>query len=444
LLSTGPVTRPVALTQNAEPLGWLDGQSALAVAPESTGVYENGGRRVLRRRVVHCAGDRAQHDRGALRVADQQRAARPERGGGDIKMARSKKRGKRGRRRSSAKAGLAPGAVVFIGEQKVDQVRIDIIDYDATRLDEYRGVSVERCRELARAQGVTWINVNGLHDAKLIEELGASFGWHPLTLADLVDTAQRPKAEAFPDYFFVVLKMVEYAQTGMKIEHVSLILGGGYVVSFLEDEGDVFDAVRERLRAAKGRIRALQADYLAYALMDAVVDQYFMAVELIGDHIEDIDDRILTEPRPEDVQEIHRLKRDMLSLRKAVWPLREEIGALEKSDSPLISEGTRLFLRDLYDHTIQVIDMVETFRDIIAGVHDTYLSTISNRMNEIMKMLTIVATVFIPLTFIAGVYGMNFEYMPELKWRLGYYVIWGVMGCIGLGMLAYFKLRRWF
>jgi magnesium transporter len=229
----------------------------------------------------------------------------------------------------------------------------------------------------------------------------------------------------------------------VKVEHVSLILGDGYVISFLEDEGDPFDEVRQRLRSANGRIRAMKADYLAYALMDAVVDHYFLAIEGIGDRIEEIDDRLLTDPRPEDIQEVHRLKRNILDLRKAVWPLREEIGALEKRESPLFCAETKVFLRDLYDHTIQAIDMLETLRDILGGLQDTYLSSMSNRMNEVMKMLTIIATIFIPLTFIAGVYGMNFEHMPELKWRRGYYLIWGIMIAIGIGMVTYFKKKKW-
>jgi len=227
------------------------------------------------------------------------------------------------------------------------------------------------------------------------------------------------------------------------LEHVSLILGENYVISFLEDEGDVFDGLRERIRTAKGRIRSMKSDYLAYALMDAVVDNYFQAMESIGDHLEEIDDKIMVDPKPDDIQEINRLKRDILSLRKAVWPLREEIGVLEKSESLLVSPDTKIFFRDLYDHTIQIIDMVETYRDILGGMHDVYLSSISNRMNEIMKVLTIIATIFIPLSFIVGVYGMNFEYMPELKWRWGYYMVWGLMVMAGIGMLGYFKRKKW-
>ncbi len=360
-------------------------------------------------------------------------------------MSQPAKRKKRKVGGSGIKTGMSPGTMVFIGEQKKDRVRIDVIDYSETVLNELRDVSVNQCGDLAKADSVTWINVNGIHDIGLIEALGKCFGLHALTLEDIVNTGQRIKTEEYPGYIFIVLKMMTFneAANNIEIEHVSLILGENYVLSFLEDEGDVFDAVRGRIRSAKDRIRSMKSDYLAYALMDAVVDHYFLALERIGDHIEDIDDRILAEPKPDDIGEIHRLKREILSLRKAVWPLREEIGALEKSRPEMIRPETGVFLRDLQDHTIQVIDMVDSFRDILGGMHDTYLSSISNRMNEIMKVLTIIATIFIPLTFIVGVYGMNFENMPELRWPMGYYMIWGVMLAVGIGLLVYFKRRKW-
>lgn len=360
-------------------------------------------------------------------------------------MAKVKIRGREKPRRHSAKAGLPPGTVMFIGEQEMDMARVDLIDYNESQLEELRDVSVDRCGEQAKSPGVRWINVNGIHNVGLIESLGKCLDLHPLTLEDIVNTAHRPKTEEFPKYIYIVLKMISYDEATNKaeIEHVSLILGENYVVSFQEKDGDVFDTVRERLRTAKGRIRSMKADYLAYALMDAVVDNYFLAVERIGDRIEDMDDRILADPEPDDMQQLHQLKRDILGLRKAVWPLREEIGALDKSESALIRPETKVFLRDLYDHTIQIIDIVETFRDILGSVHDTFLSSMSNRMNEVMKVLTIIATIFIPLTFIAGVYGMNFEYMPELKWPWGYFFILGVMLVISIGMIGYFRKKKW-
>ncbi len=355
------------------------------------------------------------------------------------------RRKRREKPRLSAKAGLSPGTMVFIGEREMNTARIDLIEYSESQLNELRDVSIDRCGDSVKTPGVSWINVNGIHNVGLIESLGKRLDLHPLTLEDIVNTTHRPKTEEFPEYIYVVLKMISYDETVNQtaIEHVSLILGENYVVSFQEKDGDVFNTVRERLKTTKGRIRSMKADYLAYALMDAVVDNYFLAVERIGDRIEDFDDQILVDPKPDTMLEVHRLKRDILNQRKAVWPLREEIGALDRSESTLIRPETKMYLRDLYDHTIQVIDMVETFRDILGSMHDTYLSGISNRMNEIMKVLTIIATIFIPLTFIAGVYGMNFEYMPELKWPWGYFLVLGIMLAVGIGMLGYFRRKKW-
>jgi magnesium transporter len=251
--------------------------------------------------------------------------------------------------------------------------------------------------------------------------------------------------EEFPGYVFMVLKMIAFnedTQT-IDIEHVSVILGDHFVISFLEDDGDVFDGVRDRIRASGGRIRWMKADYLAYSLLDAVVDHYFLAVERMGDVIEEVDDRLLVNPHPGDIREIHGLKRAILSLRKAVWPIREEVAMIVKSGSTLLTAETKVFWRDLYDHCIQIIDLVETHRDILAGMHDTYLSTLSHRMNEVMKVLTIISTIFIPLTFIAGVYGMNFKEMPELEWRGGYYTVWAVMIVIGVSLYLFFRRKHW-
>ena len=360
-------------------------------------------------------------------------------------MARSTKKKKRKPSGSGIKSGMAPGTMVFIGEQRQEQARIDLMQYSETGFDELGNVTVRQCGESAKLPGITWMNVSGVHDLSLIEALGSCFGIHPMTLEDIVNTTQRPKIEEFPQHLFIVFKMMTWneAAGSLLIEHVSLILGENYVLSFIEGAGDVFDTVRSRIRAAADRIRSLGADYLAYSLMDAVVDQYFLIVERISDRIEDIDEQILTEPRSEDIKEIHHLKRDILKLRKAVWPFREGVGKITKSGSSLVREETGIFWRDLHDHSIQIIDMAETCRDTLSGLHDTYLSSISNRMNEIMKMLTIISTIFIPLTFIAGVYGMNFEYMPELRWRFGYSAVWGLMLAIAFGLTIYFKRKKW-
>ncbi|KQC14216.1 MAG: magnesium transporter, partial [Methanosaeta sp. SDB] len=280
----------------------------------------------------------------------------------------------------------------------------------------------------------------------LIQDLADRFRLHPLTTEDIVNTAQRPKAEEYGNYLFLALRMLTYdeGRNAIASESVSLIVGEGYLISFQEREGDVLDPLREGIRTGKGKVRSSGSDYLAYRIMDSVVDEYFVAIEKLGDHVERLDELILTAPEAGQMRELHRLKREILALRKAVWPLREEVAAVAKSESALIAAATRIYLRDLYDHTIQIIDMIETYRDLLGGMHDTFLSSISNRMNEVMKVLTVIATIFIPLTFIAGIYGMNFKYMPELSWPAGYFLVLGLMVLIAAAMLTFFRRRGWF
>jgi magnesium transporter len=264
-------------------------------------------------------------------------------------------------------------------------------------------------------------------------------------MEDILHTDQRPKMEDFEDYIFIVTKMLFFDQEKreLKAEQLSLILGENYVVTFQERVGDVFEPIRERIRKGKGRVRKMQSDYLAYALIDAVVDHYFIVLEKIGETVESLEEELVTNPTPETLQAIHHLKRELIFLRKSVWPLRELISGLERGEASLIQEKTTVFLRDVYDHTIQVIDTVESLRDMVSGMLDVYLSSVSNRMNEVMKVLTIIATIFIPMTFIAGIYGMNFENMPELKWPWGYPLVWCVILAIGIVMLGYFKKKKW-
>jgi len=287
--------------------------------------------------------------------------------------------------------------------------------------------------------------VDGIHQVEVLELLGECFGLHPLVLEDILNTDQRPKMEDFSEYIFVVLKTFSYNDQSDEVEpeQISLILGPSLVLSFQERAGDVFDPIRERIRNGKGRIRRMGADYLAYALLDSIVDHYFIVLEQVGEDVEFLEEELVTNPTPETLQTIHNLKREMIFLRKSVWPLREVIGALERGESSLIKESTGIYLRDVYDHTIQVIDTIETFRDMISGMLDIYLSSVSNRMNEVMKVLTIIATIFIPLTLVAGIYGMNFQYMPELGWRWGYPIVWLVMLVIGAVMLVYFRRKKW-
>ncbi len=349
-------------------------------------------------------------------------------------------------KRGSNKRGLPPGTPVFVGEKKVEEVKISYMDYDEVKVEEGEAKEIDACFPFKDTPTVTWINIDGLHQVDFIEKIGKHFDLHPLIVEDIVNTHQRPKVEEFENYLFIVLKMlyVDEKSDETQIEQVSLIVGKNYVISFQEREGDIFEPVRERIRSGKGRLRKNGADYLAYALMDAVVDNYFIILERIGEKIEDLEDMVVSNPRPETLQKIHRLKRETIFLRRSVWPLRELVNSLERAESPLIQKSTRIYLRDIYDHTIQVIDSVETYRDMLTGMHDTYLSSVSNRMNEVMKVLTIIATIFIPLTFIAGIYGMNFEFMPELKWHWAYFAVWGVMVLIAIFMVIYFKRKRWF
>jgi magnesium transporter len=357
----------------------------------------------------------------------------------------SKRKRSRENPRSGQKAGLAPGTPVFIGERRQDTAKISIIDYSPERFEEIPGATLADCARFKGGDNTTWINVSGIHDVNLIQDMANLFGLHPLTAEDIANTSQRPKVEEFGDYIFFAMKIVAYDEENAAIdyENVSIILGKNYVLSFRERDSNVLDHLKDRIRSGKGIVRGEKADYLAYAIMDGVIDKYFVTIEKIGDHIEDVDDAILASSGAVQMQELHRLKWEVLFLRKAIWPLREEIAAIVKSESPLIGATTRIFLRDLYDHAIEIIDMVETYRDIIGGMHDTFLSSISNRMNQVMKVLTIIGTIFIPLTFIAGVYGMNFENMPELKWKWGYFIVLGFMAVLGIVMLAIFKKRKW-
>jgi len=302
-------------------------------------------------------------------------------------------------KKRSKKAGLPPGTLVHIGEKKTEKVKITIIDYDETQFQEKEVKTIEECLSFKDKPTVTWINIDGIHQIDIIEKIGKHFNIHPLILEDILNTGHRPKMEDLEDYIFIVSKMLYYDEEDIEIkaEQISLILGSNFVISFQECEGDIFNPIRQRIKNGKGRIRKAGADF----------------------------------------------KREMIFLRKSVWPLREVISGLERGESSLIHESTGIYLRDVYDHTIQVIDIIDTLRDTVFGMHDTYLSSISNKMNEVMKVLTIIATIFIPLTFIAGIYGMNFKYMPELEWHWGYFALWSVMIAIVVSMMFYFKRKKW-
>lgn len=347
--------------------------------------------------------------------------------------------------RKARKAHHPPGTLIYVGDKKIDKIRMTALDYDEKQFEEKEVESVESLFKFRDSSTVSWINIDGLHEVDRIEKLGSHFGIHPLVLEDVVNTEQRPKLEDMGDYIFIVLKMMSFnkAENRVEAEQISLIIGKNYLLTFQERVGDVFHGIRERIRNYQGRIRKMGSDYLAYTLVDAIVDNYFVVLEVVGDQIENMEDEVMTNPTTKTMQTLQKIKRRLLFLRKSVWPLREVISHLERTESKLIQKQTHPYFRDVYDHTIQVVDMLETMRDMNSGMFDMYLSSISNKMNEVMKVLTIIATIFIPLTFIAGIYGMNFEYMPELKWHWAYFSVWGVMAAVVIVMVAYFKKKKW-
>lgn len=348
-------------------------------------------------------------------------------------------------KRRSAKTGLPPGALIHIGRQHAEKAKITLCEYDESRFQEREISTLEGILPPPAGAAVTWIHIDGLQEIRLLEQMGGNFRLHPLTLEDILNTEQRPKSEDHGDYLYIVLRLFHEGDDGSLIpEQVSIVLGANWLISLQEKEGNLIAPVRERLRNEKGRLRkAAGADYLAHALLDAIVDSYFVILDKFEEKIEHLEDALIGRPSPQTLRAIQALKREIILLRKSVWPLREMVGGLARSDSPLIREQSVIYFRDIYDHAVQVIDTIETYRDMLSGMLDIYLSSISNRMNEIMKVLTIIATIFMPLTFLAGIYGMNFKYMPELEWRWGYFAIWGVMIIIAIFMLIYFRRKKW-
>jgi len=335
---------------------------------------------------------------------------------------------------------------VYTGEQAVGKVDITLIDYDEQTFEERSLQSLDECAVYKAKPTATWINVEGVNNPVIIEKIGDCFGLHRLVTEDLMNVVQRPKVEDYGEYLFVVLKMLTYDEKDGRIvpEQVSLIVGENFLLSFQEGvKGDVFPLIRDRLRAGKGKIRKMGVDYLAYSLLDALVDGYFVILEKLGERIDLLEEELITRPARSIMEQLYQLKRELLFMHKAVWPLREVVSALVRRESPLIRETTTPYLRDVYDHVVQAIDSVEIYRDMLSTMLDLYLSSVSNRMNEIMKVLTIIATIFMPLTFLAGVYGMNFKHMPELEWKYGYFGLWGIMIGIGVGMYFYFRRKKW-
>ena len=348
-------------------------------------------------------------------------------------------------RRMASKVGMPPGSLVYTGEKEHPAAKITITRYNEQTIVERQLEAFDASQMVADPGEVTWINVTGVSKVKDLEKLGECFKIHPLVLEDILEVGQRPKVEDYDDYLYIVLNSIRPVGEDEELaaEEISLVLGPHYLLSFYVGDDDIYAPVRARLLQGKGRIRKLGADYLAYALIDLVVDNYFLELEKFGDQVESLEDEVVARPSPQTLRDVHRFKNDMIMLRKSLWPLREVIARLERRESPLISESLGNYFRDVYDHTIIAIDTVETYRDILSGMLDIYLSSMSNRLNQIMKVLTIIATIFMPLTFITSLYGMNFKNMPELQWKYGYYGVIGVMVVIALGMIEYFRKKQW-
>jgi magnesium transporter len=343
----------------------------------------------------------------------------------------------------SRKTGLPPGTLVHIGEKKTDKVTITAFNYAGARCDEREILSLNELAPPAD-ESVTWVNVSGVHKMDILESCGKQFQLHSLLLEDIANTDQRPKLDDYETCLFLVLKMLSVTdRQDIVVEQVSLVFGRNFVLSFQENGTDVFTPVRDRLRGGKGRLRQSGADYLFYTLVDAIVDQYFAVVEVLGEKIEELQDLVVSDPKPETLHKIHALKRQLLFLRRAVWPLREVANNLSRSECPFLQESTKVFFRDVYDHVVQIVDTIETLREMVSASLDIYLSSISYRLNAVMKVLTIITTIFMPLTFIVGIYGMNFEHMPELKWEWGYPLVVGVMVMIAIAMLGFFIRKKW-
>lgn len=341
-------------------------------------------------------------------------------------------------------SGLAPGTLVHVGKKRTDKVWFSVTQYGE---DEYTEVpqthDIDSFLDTSK-KGVLWLNVAGVHDAEPVRHIGDRFLLHELYQADIMNTDLRPKIHVGRNNIFATLKMPYFDEDGnLIIEQISLVLGDNYVVSFQETKNDIFGKVRENIRQSRGNFRHVGSDYLAYALIDVVVDNFFVVMEQIGSKTEELEQQLMSNPGPETLQVIYTLKRQLVALRRVIWPMREVVNGLERSNSPLIHNTTKQYLRDVYSHAIQIMDMMESLRDMVGGMLDTYLSSVSNRMNEIMKTLTIIASIFIPITFVAGVYGTNFVYVPELEWEGSYFIMLGVMGAVSGAMIAWFRRKNW-
>jgi magnesium transporter len=349
-------------------------------------------------------------------------------------------------KRRTAPVGSPPGTLIQQQEKAHTAMSVRVMDYGPDACHVQKSVRIEDTYKLRDSGTVSWIDIEGLADTATLAKFGEHFGLHPLVLEDIFNTHQRPKLEEYDDYFYIVARMLIAGQQptdAVHSEQVSFILGKSFLITFQEIPGDVFDPVRHRVEQGHGRSRNSGADYLLYSLLDAIVDNYFVLLQSIADRIETVEQSIVWQPERGDLDKIHKLRRELVYMRRNVWPLRDVVASLDRSDSPLIARETSVYLRDLHDHVVQVIDAIENFRDVLMSLQDLYMSGISNRTNEIIRVLTIISTIFVPLTFLAGVYGMNFHYFPELSWKWGYLGFWVVSVVIAIGLIIFLRRRRW-
>lgn len=344
------------------------------------------------------------------------------------------------------KVGLPPGSMIYTGDKTEIPVLITYTEYDD---DNYHLETYQKAENLPIHQSdesiVQWYDIRGLHDTKLIQKISESFGVHSLAMEDIVDVYKRPSHQEYKNGHFITIRSFRYNETINEVESqtISLFLGKGFVLSFQEHEDDVFKVLRDRIHASKGRIRERGADYLLYTIIDVVVDRYFHVIDRVEEILERVENTISTDTDSVNKGELHEIKVNLIRIRKSVVPLREALNQFIRSESDLIDPRTVSYLRDVYDHTIQVVESADTLRDILGGLQDLYISEISLKMNKVMQFLTIVTAVFVPLSFLTGLYGMNFEYIPELKYPNGYFVLWGVMLTITLAMLIWFWRKKW-
>lgn len=348
---------------------------------------------------------------------------------------------------SSEKSGMPPGTLIHVGDVLETESRISVIDFNHDYLEEPGIQALDELLQFREKETVTWVNIEGLKNVEVTKMIGTLFDIHPLVLEDILNTHQRPKFEEYDDYLYIVLKGLspedENKSFSVKYEQISILLFDDIVFTFKEKKDDLFLPLIQRIRNSNGRVRSLGSDYLTYTILDSIVDQNFVLLDSLDEKIDAVEDELLSKPTTETLVMIQRIKRELIDIRRSISPLRELLSSILRSDTKLIHEKTRIYFRDVFDHALRISENIDSYRDMLSGLLDIYISSVSNKMNEVMKVLTVFASIFIPLSFIAGIYGMNFEYMPELKWKWGYPAIWGVFIAVPIFLLLFFKKKKW-